>query len=225
VWNRFADVLLTRERLGGIFERSAGTGLSEALSKCWQESVNSGKDLAVLLAEDRTVHRAFARLLSSQSAFLAICRALIDPAMVGVLKRMVSDTGLPCRRASATTLSCLKTDGAIPFLQAGLVDQDKQVRETSAGALQALLGQEQFDELIKQMESETSSLGERLKGLAGWAQESLSTLSSGVVSGMRIAQTGAAKIGESLKDIAEAGTGWLGTKAKNLFGKTEGDRE
>ena len=202
VWDRFADVMLTKNRLNNLFERASETGLRNALTQCWQESARSGKDLATVIAEEREVNRCFARLLSSRSTFIGICRTIIDPAMVGVLKEMFSDNDLPCRRAAASALNNLKTDAAIPFLKIGLVDRDKKVREVCASALQSILGQERFYELVEEMNTETISIKNRLNSVSEWAQESLSTL---------------LPVLSSTSDSIKEGAAWFGRKARSFF--------
>ncbi|HME46180.1 MAG TPA: HEAT repeat domain-containing protein [Syntrophorhabdales bacterium] len=209
-WNQFVKLILSKERLQALFAKALEAGLSAALSNAYKESSVSGKDLALVLSEDLEVRKSLARLLSSRGAFLSVLRTLADSHMVGVLKEMVSDPYLPCRRAAATALGHYRTDLTISYLKTGLVDPDKQVRESCASTLKIHLGEEGFQRLIDEMEAETNTLSERLKGLSDWATESLSSLG--------IFAKGA--IGK-FRDLIADGAWWISDKARVQKGDKE----
>ena len=205
-----------QDRLIGLFDKASETGLSRALAQCLEESRSGEKDLATLIAASREVRIGLARLFSSHGSMMSVFRLLVEPDMVGVIKEMVTDKHLPCRKAAAFALSRFKADTSIPFLKSGLQDPNKHVREICGNTLRNLIGEEEFDKTVKEMEAEATSLMDRLKKLSELVHSALSSLGG---SAAKIFS----QISGSIFDGAKTGASWFSSTAKKIF-KHEGEK-
>jgi len=177
-WERVSRAVLTAERLESLAARIQQSDLSRVIqeSRC-----ADSRSRAVALAGNSEFHRSVARLISGSSV-LAVASIFADSTVAATLKGFVADVDAPTRTAAARALSFYKHDAAIPFMRTGLVDRNKRVREICQAALEAQLGAERYETLLKQLTEESHSLRERLKKLTEWARGALTEIEGGLSS-------------------------------------------
>ena len=198
------DMLFQKERIKNIFDRAEEVRLSIAINKLIKESQHNNKSLSELFSDDYELRRSFSRFISGQSSFIAVCRILVDPGMIGAFKELFSDSDLLCRKAVAIALKEIGTDKSIYFLKSGLVDRNKKVRQLSSVALRSIVGDDEFDNIVIDMRKEITSLKDRLKGLV--------TLSNNFLESIKSSASSSAEFlgGAAL---------WFGEKTKEAWGK------
>jgi hypothetical protein len=209
-WDRIVTFILSKERTQSLFARAKEVGLDSSLQRLMEESRLANRSLAELLAEDREFQMGLAKLISAQNSFFAICRIFASSEMYTIMKGMFADSDVVSRRATALALAEIGGTSTIPFLKVGLVDKDKAVRETSSSAMQSILGEEAFQEILSGMKEETSSLANMMKPISTLAEQGLSVIRAGVTAS-----------GKAISD----GASWVGDRAKKVFSGFRGKQE
>lgn len=203
-WTHVSRAVFTPERLDGLAGHLSEGAISAILSAARDGTESSRTEITRQLAIDPDFHRSMGGLLGSRKTYLSLGRLLTDAKVGAALKHLVSDTDVPVREAAASALATIGTPDVAPYLQSGLVDRNKRVRQVSQAALLAQLGEDEYQALLDGMQAEVGIVRERLTGMADWARNSLA----------RIEDIFARALGAS-----QQGASWLSGTARRWLGR------
>lgn len=215
---KFAGALLEKERVSATVSRIRESGLESAISVVLSEVGTDTNKLCEAISKSYLVKKALGRFLGTPGALLGFFRLLVDPLFLSGIREIFSDSDLPVRRAAAHILANEPAVDNRQALISGLTDCDSQVREVCSRGLLELLGPQEFENVIKNIEHDALTIRQSLGDLQGWLGSAVQQAGKGFESLVDKARDTAQQAGDGLESLWKSAYSTL----SSLYKKQEG---